>query len=519
MRCLLLLTATVLLTAGEAVPPGGIGFRYDGSGVFPNAKPPVQGRERWKAETANWGYGCPVEIGGQVLLMCEGGTADLVWPTLFSIDATTGTEQWRCPIDPLKAASLPDAQAAKLTAEWAYFHELIRFIYQTAAPFPGADEAGRARIQAALAEKQIDLPGYKPGYGLLRQMRNNNVRFNEAQKLLKPYGPVWTTWQGFGAARIGSCFPTPVSDGEAVYVLTLFGSLARVGLNGKMSWIVDTSYRQVQHNGLAASPRVWGDLVLAYTGGLASAFDRKTGRLVWKAGAISRYKHGDITSSVVLTLGTTPVWLTPRGEVYRLPDGKLLTDKAGLPNYQSWAVDDAKDVVYHSTGGDNVKGDFIGNRLKLEGEAVTVENLFTIAGGLGHTSATFFGGKIYHSGRIYDGGTGALAAGDPKRAGAGPQSKHLVLIADGRVYGLDDNQDPGWGAKGDKRQGRLMVFDLVGKRLGQTVFDPPADAEPAARMVAVQGITLGEFSYACAFTLGRDCVYVRSPTHLWCLGN
>ena len=175
-------------------------------------------------------------------MLCEGGTDEVVWPTLVSYDRATGKEQWRTAIDPLTAHGVSEAEHKTLTAHWATVNEHYRFLYRTAADYPAANEEGRAAINVTLGERNCTLGRYKAGYGLLRSIKNEYKPYREAMEALKPYGVRKTTWQDFGKARIGATFATPVTDGEHILVQTLYGTVT--GLDSRQG-AVDQGHRRV----------------------------------------------------------------------------------------------------------------------------------------------------------------------------------------------------------------------------------------------------------------------------------
>jgi hypothetical protein len=535
--------AVVLVGAGMGVsqaadiPRAGVGFRYDGSGVYPNDwKPPVAWDEasgqgvRWKIETPNWGYGCPIEVGDKVFFVSEPGTPDIPWPLLVCVSADTGKELWRTSINPLLAYGIDDAERARLTEEWAFVLDTWRFAYAAARDLPQADSNQLVRIQASFKERGFDMGGYKHGYGLLRQFKpQNNPRYAAATKALGKYGVRVCTWQAFSKERVGMAFPTPVSDGEAIYVFDHFGTVARVMMDGKIGWIINGKQSAGQHNGLGASPRLCGDRLFTYNGGMAAAWDKHTGRQVWRAGVDTpkQHSHGDYTSPVLMDIGGVEVWISPRGEVYRVEDGNLLlSDLGGQVTYGNYAYDDARDTIYFSFTADNSKGHFYARRLVAGADGWKSEEVFTRERGLNPLSPVFVDGRIYHQGLILNTTNGLPHKEcDPRSlrhcnydAAASriqaPLSHHLMLAAGGRVYGFD----AGWLPKGTNTA-LVTVYDLEGKSLGWNTVTQPSPEDPAMQKVIAQGIDAGSFSYSCSFSLGRSALYLRSPSHLWCFGS
>ena len=117
-------------------PQRPIGYRGDGSNVFPDAKPPTTANETtkenilWKVPLPNWGYSQPLVVGRKVFVTCEAGwPEEQDFPLLVCCDAETGKELWRrslaetcyygAPIYHNRALFVPTAAGAlwKLDAE------------------------------------------------------------------------------------------------------------------------------------------------------------------------------------------------------------------------------------------------------------------------------------------------------------------------------------------------------------------------------------------------------------------
>jgi len=103
--------------------------------------------------------------------------------------------------------------------------------------------------------------------------------------------------------------PTPVTDGERVYVLAFDGSLAAVGMDGTVAW-TNRDFKYYSQHGLAVSPILWNDLVIvpfdgssrgpekfagwqkAWEESVIMAYDSGTGRVRWRAKrGLSRIAH------------------------------------------------------------------------------------------------------------------------------------------------------------------------------------------------------------------------------------
>jgi outer membrane protein assembly factor BamB len=70
--------------------------------------------------------------------------------------------------------------------------------------------------------------------------------------------------------------PTPVSDGEHVFVVAFDGTFAAVDLDGSVAW-VNRDFHYYSQHGIAASPRLYGDLLVMPFDPSSSGEDEKVG--------------------------------------------------------------------------------------------------------------------------------------------------------------------------------------------------------------------------------------------------
>jgi len=137
--------------------------------------------------------------------------------------------------------------------------------------------------------------------------------------------------------EIGSCAPTPTSDGRAVY--TLYQDLlAAFDLDGRPKWVyhypgLDT---KSESHGYVNSPRVIAGKVIAYFGNPTTprivAADAATGKPAWSyppndLAEADRKRffdkgHGYLSSMQGLVVGGEPLLVTPR-ELIRVRDGTM----------------------------------------------------------------------------------------------------------------------------------------------------------------------------------------------------
>ncbi len=297
----------------STVPKTGLGFRGDGTGVISDSKPPTVWDEatgkniRWKVPLPNWGLGCPVPVGNRVLVMSEPswipGTPGCTWPELLCFDADTGALAWRTVVDPMLAFPEAPAEERQRVAEGlAYSHSLYRKAYQVTGPIAERGGAAEGSPELVKASEELGPLGMNIGlvrmsYGQLRYLRFGEAttkRLGEIEKQLSKYGIVrYNTWDDSGTARVGTCFPTPVSDGERVFVMTVYGTVACYEVaTGQLVWCRSAGYNLPRHHFTMESPRLYGDLLLTTFCGYfpgrkgvlhqAQAWDRKTGAVRWQ---------------------------------------------------------------------------------------------------------------------------------------------------------------------------------------------------------------------------------------------
>ena len=126
--------------------------------------------------------------------------------------------------------------------------------------------------------------------------------------------------------------PTPTTDGKHVFAVFSSGGVVSVDFDGNVAWINLDQHFYSRH-GLAASPLLWGDLLIMPADGSTTelgvdekigwqkpwdkayilAFDKETGKVRWRATrGLSRQAH--VTPRVV-DVGGKPVLISPAGDV------------------------------------------------------------------------------------------------------------------------------------------------------------------------------------------------------------
>jgi outer membrane protein assembly factor BamB len=353
---------------------------------------------------------------------------------------------------------------------------------------------------------------------------------------LKAHGITPETWHENltrGVNCVGHAYATPVSDGTHVYVATADGVFAAFDLAGRRRWLAHAPGQVGEYCRNGRSPILYQGLLISDITATVRAFDRQTGKLLWSDDCA-----GDsIVSPMVLTVAGKDILWAAGSQAYLLPEGKRLTVKgwkdAGM---QTLVKHDERDVVFFCGEGEHCgwtnKGKGVDPmppaavRFSLEGDTLQAKVLWS-----GINGQPWGGNRpwmLYHAGKLYGPGAGAVDAlagkvalgdftGKSRSSGPVPASQHLLLVANGHVYGLAKSG----GKKGDAGGATLAVATLDGKPVSScTIPTPePTPAELALIRSVERQDNWPEFAKGYTFTLGPDCVIIRGMARLYCLGS
>ena len=223
----------------------------------------------------------------------------------------------------------------------------------------------------------------------------------------------------------------------------------------------------------------------------------------------------------------TPVLLTNRGRLVRISDGKLFDQ--GVPNIFLKVAYDEKTGRLWTKGATDRKQPSWCAKLSMNGDDLNVEMLLVSS----KENPIDFGQKpIFYEGRIFgdkqirDPDTGYVFGKDAsfqmnKHTPWGvPKTKHIKLIANGHVYGVDEISAH-WAKRnhGKETAGAICeVFTTDGKKVATNFLSVgPWNAEQEKRLIR-NGFPKS-FSYSCGFNFGPDCIYIASQDYLFCIGK
>jgi outer membrane protein assembly factor BamB len=161
----------------------------------------------------------------------------------------------------------------------------------------------------------------------------------------------------------GYTTPTPVCDGNNIYVLLGNGIVASYTLAGQRNWITWLPAEQTSTYGRSSSPILAGDVLVAPVSHL-HGIDRKTGALMWEAKSVPT-AYG---TPLVIELDKMTTVVTSTGFAVRASDGVILAKNLGSLVYGSPVADG--DTVYF------VGPELTAVKLSLAGEKVLSKRLF-----------------------------------------------------------------------------------------------------------------------------------------------
>ena len=382
-----------------------IGFRNDGTGVFPPDCDPVttwqemrwdkgsyehRGKKKnglvpverapenivWQKEMQMWCNGGMIVAGGKLFLMRDRGgvgfafdhTPSFLGEELVCLDPADGKELWRADlhhVDLLPSDVQQEVETA-LREQVEYYPRVFgahQRWYRACWQRSKAPAPPKAEHEKMYAEAAAEYRKYVPAVpATLEEQRANKKEWGasgyiqtmfwgiedkyipesgERQKLLDKYG--YGTWNAwFGQGSfVGSAMATPVSDGEHIYMNTMHGDAFCYTLDGELVWKQWYGYDMTR--GQAITSPILVDDLLIMRGQMAKKPGGKIEAHCWMA--VDK-KTGKI------------VWQTPKrgGRSYtdssptyhRLPiggDQSQLLDVLWCPTGQVLRVADGKELA------------------------------------------------------------------------------------------------------------------------------------------------------------------------------
>ena len=541
--------------AADPVTPAWTGFRGpEGTGVWANAKPPTiwdgaTGQNiRWKAPLANWGLGQPVVVKGKVFVMSEPGWKH-DWPLLQCFDVATGKLAWEKELNTIDLLpDLPGAEKEELKKAIAGVFTFDREWYLARWEYSQGTPEGIAKGVKHLKGIGYMLPDAQPpatfaaAIKITRDPALEELKKKQVQKL-NQIGWTHEAWRHAGYASglmsIGHAYPTPVTDGERIYIATGCSSFWCFDLEGKMVWGVATKEPRHTECMNAKSPLLYKNLFISDIGYALRFFDKNTGKILFSAPV----KVHSISGPVVIRVGDQDLLLPcpPEGAdgfAYRLPDGQQIPIKGWKDGGATMMVNtDSRNTVFFRGGGEHGnwqgKGGAQGKcdifppaavKFSLVDGALNGTVLWSgLNGGMGHAGILYYHQRFYYSGGK-NGGCVDAATGKVIRTGVTPTTSSDLQIANGYIYGNARN-DP---------NGLMQVFDLDGNKVAENII-PSAlvEGEKREQIRAQNSPHYGHdqqkadksivfwrwFSQSCPFMIHDNTIFIRSNDELWCIAS
>lgn len=330
-RSLVTITALELVALAFAGSP--VGWRLDGTGRYPDAKPPTEwaaGSATQPAKNILWvtsmpdrSNSSPVLVGGRLFVQSE--PFDLV-----CVDAKDGTILWTKSNDYAEVMTPADVEQAKadkakadaIRGEIAPLQKQIWQIGEEAKKLAARTTQPAANAEKIKAEQKV--------------LKEKAAKLNAQIARLRGGLAGLTKWERLPTNEVnGYSSPTPVSDGQFVYALFGNGVAASYDLEGHRRWIRFVAKSPIE-DGHASSPVLVEGQLLVHVDDLI-ALDPETGKTLWEA---DRTEPGFGTPAVVRLGGVTAA-VTANGDVVRVADGVVLARKVSLVSYCSPVVDNS----------------------------------------------------------------------------------------------------------------------------------------------------------------------------------
>lgn len=376
----------VLLVCGLVAPlpaaatratSAAVGWRGDGSGLYPEARPPLHWSTtenlRWSTVLPSDGKASPIRVGRCVFVTAE--------PlSLLCLDVHTGEILWQRDhpyIATLEGAELQRAQA--IMREY---------------------DGWEARLEAAQQECYRLRRLMRKVDGTPEQLRREAELEREVSELRERMAGVGRLGPLPPLDFVGYASSSPASDGERVFALFGNGVVAAYDLEGVrlwIRWLGDPASMASREPGHAASPVVVGDVLVVGMGRL-TGLDVRTGETRWQATPYDRFG----TPAVARVDGADLV-VTPSGDAVRASDGRILA--RGLSTL-FWLGPLAVDQRVYFLGGADLLSSMrssgrstgTGFQLTMDGpQALSAAPLWTVPLSKGRS----YSGPVHHAGLLY----------------------------------------------------------------------------------------------------------------------
>ncbi|MGD9497417.1 MAG: PQQ-binding-like beta-propeller repeat protein [Armatimonadota bacterium] len=317
-----------LMGAGAVWADDYVGWRTDGTGEYPDARPVTtwSGEENviWATPMPDRSNSLPVIVGDRIfvssdpqLLLCVSkATGEIIWQASNSV-----------------ADIAPPEEIADLETKTAEYNRLRGELAQV------NNQLNKIKRQLQDAPDNTEL---KTQFDRLQQQQR------ELAAQIKPLAETWYVLPPTHAYN-GFSSPTPVCDGEHVWVVFGNGVAACYDLDGNRVWA--RFVEKPPHDWGTSNTPVLADGRLIVHIGAMRALDPLTGEEVWSQPAAT-WNWG---TSWVEEIGGVRVIFTSSGHAVRASDGKILASGLGKLTWGSGPmVDDGVLYYIDNQGGESV---------------------------------------------------------------------------------------------------------------------------------------------------------------------
>ena len=348
------LTISIMLIAASVTAAETVGWRGDGSGRYPDARPPRSWSKQsgvvWKAELPGRGYASPVLIGERLFVVAEPAH-------VICLHVGGGETLWQGTVD--YAAALGEKKAAEIEQTYKQFDEQRRTLKK---PYD--------RL------RKVDPESKK-----LDAMRE---RIREVENRKREFAKKFPQERRGGA---GNTAATPLCDGKHIFVAFGTGIVAAFDLQGKRLWAVHVEGPS-QGFGHAASPVLAGGRLVVHYQDLV-ALDPASGKELWRTELSAKFG-----TSAVVTIAGADVLVSPAGALVRARDGHILAEKLFKLSNNSPLIHDG---VIYAHGSGKTRALRLPSSLS---EPVELEILWEETSTRDQRMAS----AVYHNGLLYAGG-------------------------------------------------------------------------------------------------------------------
>lgn len=309
--CGLMAASLIVFSAAGNEPSG---WRGDGTGVFSTVNPPTVWSATegivWKTPMASFSNACPIFLNGKMFLCSE-------VDELVCMDPGSGKIVWEksTPEEELLSAD-EKARRAAVKAELA------------------PAKALRDKVNGEYRKVRRELRRDKENADLKARAKALKQQLSELDKQLRPLSAI----ERPKTHKVnGYTSPTPITDGENIYVMFGTGVAAAFNSDGERVWAKVVEKPRAGWGHSSSPVLAGGKLIAAYMD--IFGLDPKTGEEVWKVESKAHWG-----SPVATRVGGVDVVVTCEGQLLRAEDGKQLSAKLVSLQYNSPLVVDG--VVY-----------------------------------------------------------------------------------------------------------------------------------------------------------------------------